>query len=111
MRLMEVNRYLITALYVMAGCVVTIPLKAQEYSEPLKGERCRLIVSNTVKAISICIDRKVQEDIPCYLPAICFFSAKTAITSASFLSFVKPVRFESKIRCYISQKIRAPEIE
>ena len=46
------NRYLIAALYVMAGCAVTIPLKAQGCGESLRGERCRLIITNTVKVVS-----------------------------------------------------------
>ena len=43
------NRYLIAALYVMAGCVVAVPLKVQGSPEPLRGERCRLVITAGVE--------------------------------------------------------------
>ena len=52
------NRYLIAALYVMAGCAVTIPLKAQGCGESLRGERCRLIITNTVKVVSVYLEEE-----------------------------------------------------
>ncbi|MDL2283007.1 hypothetical protein LJB94_00645 [Odoribacter sp. OttesenSCG-928-G04] len=46
------NRYLIAALYVMAGSVVALPLKVQGNPEPFRGERCRLTVATTIKITS-----------------------------------------------------------
>lgn len=59
------NRYLIAALYVMAGCVVTVPLKVQGNSEPLRGERCRLIITTAVKTVSeYTVDSGVVQAMP-----------------------------------------------
>lgn len=59
------NRYLIAALYVMAGCVVTVPLKVQGNPEPLRGERCRLIITAAVKTVSEYTgDREVVQAMP-----------------------------------------------
>ena len=57
------NRYLIAALYVMAGCAVTIPLKAQGCGESLRGERCRLIITNTVKVVSVYLEEEEEEQV------------------------------------------------
>lgn len=54
------NRYLIAALYVMAGCAVTIPLKAQNGGETLRGERCRLVITNAVKIVSVYLEEEEQ---------------------------------------------------
>ena len=59
------NRYLIAALYVMAGCAVTIPLKAQGCGESLRGERCRLIITNTVKVVSVYLEEEEEEQVFC----------------------------------------------
>jgi len=61
----EMNRYLIAALYVMAGCAVTIPLKAQGCGESLRGERCRLIITNTVKVVSVYLEEEEEEQVFC----------------------------------------------
>ena len=71
---MEMNRYLIAALYVMAGCAVTIPLKAQPNGELLRGERCRLIITHTVKIVSVYIGQEEEEQDSCILPPEYHFS-------------------------------------
>lgn len=58
---MEMNRYLIAALYVMAGCVVAVPLKAQGNTEPLRGDRYRLIITSTVKVLSHYVENEENE--------------------------------------------------
>ena len=58
------NRYLIAALYVMAGCAVTIPLKGSGgCGESLRGERCRLIITNTVKVVSVYLEEEEEEQV------------------------------------------------
>ena len=86
------NRYLIAALYVMAGCVVTVPLKVQGNPEPLRGERCRLIVTTTVKTVSEYVGDQ---------------EADIAVHKTIFLSdYGKAEQIETP--AYTSHKIRAP---
>ena len=91
------NRYLIAALYVMAGCAVTIPLKAQGCGESLRGERCRLIITNTVKVVSV------------YLPPD-YFQIPVVEALADDFTFDKTVRVNIGSLCRIAHKIRAPEV-
>ena len=86
------NRYLIAALYVMAGCAVTIPLKAQGCGESLRGERCRLIITNTVKVVSV------------------YFQIPVVEALADDFTFDKTVRVNIGSLCRIAHKIRAPEV-
>lgn len=103
------NRYLIAALYVMAGCAVTIPLKAQNNGESLRGERCRLIITNTVKAISVCMEESDEEhDFSNSLPPDYFQFPNLEATITDF-SFDKTVRVSAGPLCRTSHKIRAPE--
>lgn len=44
----------------MAGCAVTIPLKAQNGGETLRGERCRLVITNAVKIVSVYLEEEEQ---------------------------------------------------
>ena len=97
------NRYLIAALYVMAGCAVTIPLKAQGCGESLRGERCRLIITNTVKVVSVYLEEEEEEQVFCSgLPPDYFL--------ADDFTFDKTVRVNIGSLCRIAHKIRAPEV-
>ena len=87
------NRYLIAALYVMAGCAVTIPLKAQGCGESLRGERCRLIITNFCSGLP-----------PDY------FQIPVVEALADDFTFDKTVRVNIGSLCRIAHKIRAPEV-
>lgn len=50
------NRYILAALYVVAGCAVTIPLKAPESGALLRVDRCRPAITNTLKVVSVCFE-------------------------------------------------------
>lgn len=103
------NRYLIAALYVMAGCAVTIPLKAQGNSEPLRGERCRLVITNTVKVISVYVEENEEEQIFANaLPPDYFHFPESEVHAVEF-SFDKTVGINAGHLCPTSHKIRAPE--
>ena len=91
------NRYLIAALYVMAGCAVTIPLKAQGCGESLRGERCRLIITNTVKVFC----SGLPPD---------YFQIPVVEALADDFTFDKTVRVNIGSLCRIAHKIRAPEV-
>lgn len=105
------NRYLIAALYVMAGCAVTIPLKAQGSGESFRGDRCRLVITNTVKAISIYMEQSEEDhDFSNSLPPDYFHFPNPEISIVDF-SFDKTVRINAGPLCRISYNIRAPEIE
>lgn len=101
------NRYLIAALYVMAGCVVAIPLKVQGGPESLKGERCRLVVASTVKVVSAYLDSKVSEQTFSDLPSDCFYVPKVRGFNLDY-SFDRSVLTKVGGLCSISHKIRAP---
>lgn len=105
------NRYLIAALYVMAGCAVTIPLKAQGSSESLRGDRCRLVITNTVKAISIYMEQNEEDHDFCNsLPPDYFHFPHPEISIIDF-SCDETILINAGPLCRISYKIRAPEIE
>lgn len=61
---MEMNRYLIAALYVMAGCVVAVPLKQQGNILPSEREGYGVVISNATKVISFCLDKKTDHPVP-----------------------------------------------
>ncbi len=105
---MEMNRYLIAALYVMAGCAVTIPLKTQANGEPLRGERCRLVITNTVKVISVYLDEETRDDDFCGLSPenVPFFRSDSGKLD---LKFHQTVRINAGPLCHTFHKIRAPE--
>lgn len=105
---MEMNRYLIAALYVMAGCVVTIPLKVQGSPEPMRGERCRLVITDTVKVVSAYLDTKIAEQLAGDLPAAYYYAPNLNLSSADF-SFDRTVHIKIGALCYSSHQIRAPE--
>lgn len=105
---MEVNRYLIAALYVMAGCAVAVPLKAQTEGASLGGERCRLVVTHTVKFVSACMQQeRVKTEVPS-LPSDYFLFPQPEFSRTDYV-FVRTVRIHAGPLCRISHKIRAPE--
>ena len=101
------NRYLIAALYVMAGCAVTIPLKVQGSPEPLRGERCRLIITTTVKVISQYVGEEEAEQ---FSVDIAPSYVETPDIAVHEFLFSFDYRNTEKIltSCYTSHKIRAP---
>lgn len=105
---MEMNRYLIAALYVMAGCAVTIPLKAQSNGELLRGERCRLIITNTVKVISVYLEQEEEVQDSCNLPPDYSFFPNIGFAQKNHI-FERTIRIHSGSLCRTSHKIRAPE--
>lgn len=105
---MEMNRYLIAALYVMAGCVVAIPSKVQGSPEPVRGERCRLVITDTVKVVSAYLDTRAAELFTGDLPSVYGSIPKTSISGKDF-SYDRTVFIPMGILCYSSHKIRAPE--
>lgn len=103
------NRYLITALYVMAGCAVTIPLKAQGNGEPLRGERCRLIITNTVKVMSVYLEEEEEQVFCIGLPPE-YFQIPILEVLADDFTFNRTIRVNIGSLCRTAHKIRAPEI-
>lgn len=104
---MEMNKYLIAALYVMAGCVVTVPLKAQGNTEPLRGERYRLVLTTTVKVVSCCIENEDTDALLFDLAPEFSGSCDPAFIETAVSDRYKPV--DKKISSYFtSHKIRAP---
>lgn len=96
------NRYLLAALYVMAGCAVTIPLKAQESIGILKADRCRPVITNTLKVVAVYLEESEEEsdssmgqvaDGECF-PISCAYTAGVEIGNL----------------CHVTHKIRAPGI-
>ncbi len=105
---MEMNRYLIAALYVMAGCAVTIPLKAQQNGELLRGERCRLVITDTVKAVSVCLEQEEKAQKACRLSADNRLFAEAGADRIQ-KAYERSIRVHSGSLCRTSHKIRAPE--
>lgn len=105
---MEMNRYLLAALYVMAGCAVTIPLKAQANGEPLRGERCRLVITNTVKVVSVYLEEEEQDTDFCSCLPDYFCFPCPEVHTVDF-SFDPMDRIHTGPLCRTSHKIRAPE--
>ena len=103
------NRYLIAALYVMAGCAVTIPLKAPGNGELLRGERCRSIVIHTVKVVSVCMQEKLKEQELCSHLISEYVHMPIPEIHASHFLFKKTVGINNGSLCRTSHKIRAPE--
>lgn len=102
------NRYLLAALYVMAGCAVTIPLKAQTNGEVLRGERCRLVITTTVKMVSACLEEDQQQSDFSVLPPD-YFRYPFAENCGKDFSFDAAGVRKSVSLCRILHKIRAPE--
>ena len=99
------NRYLIAALYVMAGCAVTIPLKAQGCGESLRGERCRLIITNTVKVVSVYLEEEEEEQVFCSGLPPDYFQIPVVEALADDFTFDKTVRVNIGSLCRINLQI------
>lgn len=107
---MEMNRYLIAALYVMAGCVVAVPLKVEGNSMPSERSAYRLLVNDTVKVISAYADVKAVDNVNIfglssdneYFPKIVVYNR--------FFSFSKIILSEIDSVFPASNPIRAPEM-
>lgn len=104
---MEMNKYLIAALYVMAGCVAAVPLKAQGNAEPLRGERCRLVLTATVKMAVGYAESEHAEAI--CLDAVAGY-AGAPVPADSGRTFAADCNQADKRKCiyFTSHKIRAP---
>ncbi len=60
---MEMNKYLIAALYVVAGCVATLPINVRGGNISVGTDCYRLLVSSpTEKVVTVSTDKKVSED-------------------------------------------------
>ena len=99
------NRYLIAALYVMAGCAVTIPLKAQGCGESLRGERCRLIITNTVKVVSVYLEEEEEEQVFCSGLPPDYFQIPVVEALADDFTFDKTVRVNIGSLCRIAPEV------
>lgn len=104
---MEMNRYLIAALYVMAGCAVAVPLKAQTGAESLTGERCRLVITHTVKVVAVYLDEDRNQQVSCALPPD-FFHFAEVFSNVSDNTFDRAECPGLGILCLTSHRIRAP---
>ena len=104
---MEMNRYLIAALYVMAGCAVTVPLKAQVEYPVL--ERCSMIVTHAVRTIADsgkeAEERQRNGQSAYQLKQSCRNKTGKKRFVLSDFSCDKRISL-----CYIVPKIRAPEM-
>ena len=60
---MEMNKYLIAALYVVAGCVATLPIGVRGGNVPVSNDSYRLLISSTEKVITVCTDKRVVDDL------------------------------------------------
>lgn len=60
---MEMNKYLIAALYVVAGCVVTLPIGVRGGNVPVSNDSYRLLISSTEKIITVCTDKRTVDDL------------------------------------------------
>lgn len=101
------NRYLIAALYVMAGCAVAVPIKAQTGAEPLMGERCRLVITHTVKVVAVYLDEDRSQQMACVLPPD-FFHFAEVFSVVSNDTFNRTECPKIGILCLTSHRIRAP---
>ena len=103
---MEVNRYLIAALYVMAGCAIMVPQKAQ--GEGAVVERCRVIITQTVRTLAVSVEQSEKKQIHRTLSA-----QKNSIQVCGDLQTIffisSPARIELGTLCRTAHKIRAPE--
>ena len=59
---MEMNKYLIAALYVVAGCVATLPINVRGGNVSVRTDCYRLLVSSTEKVITVATEKRSTED-------------------------------------------------
>lgn len=57
------NKYLLAALYVVAGCVVTIPSGGRNESVPVGRDSYRLLISSTQKIITVALEKKSVDEL------------------------------------------------
>ncbi|WP_147625534.1 hypothetical protein [Gabonibacter massiliensis] len=60
---MEMNKYLLAALYVVAGCVVTMPSGGRNESVPVGRDSYRLLISSTQKIITVALEKKSVDEL------------------------------------------------
>lgn len=100
------NRYLLAALYVMAGCAVTIPLRIQDNAEFFRGDGCRPIVSSALKVVAVCLEECEDK---CY--SLChqkqWKSSQTQLSDDNLPVFSHDFSGITTL-CPMVQKIRAP---
>lgn len=101
------NKYLIAALYVMAGCAVAIPSKVQGSPETLSKERCRLIITNSAKVVSIYLEEENTKQLSNVLTPD-FFHLSRLIVDVFDFSEEKSVDPGVGPLCLTSHRIRAP---
>ena len=56
------NKYLIAALYVVAGCVATLPINVRGGNVSVRTDCYRLLVSSTEKVITVSTEKRSTED-------------------------------------------------
>ena len=59
---MEMNKYLIAALYVVAGCVATLPINVRGGNVSVRTDCYRLLVSSTEKVITVATEKRSTGD-------------------------------------------------
>ena len=59
---MEMNKYLIAALYVVAGCVATLPINVRGGNVSVGTDCYRLLVSSTEKVITVSAEKRATDD-------------------------------------------------
>ena len=59
---MEMNKYLIAAFYVVAGCVATLPINVRGGNVSVRTDCYRLLVSSTEKVITVSTEKRSVED-------------------------------------------------
>lgn len=101
------NKYLIAALYVMAGCAVAVPLKGQGNPEPLNGERCRLIITNTVKIVSTYLNDERTDQTTSVFSAEFSCFPEISVCAVNFF-FDESECPKMGALCLASHRIRAP---
>lgn len=105
------NRYLIAALYVMAGCVVAVPLKVQDNPVSLKVSSRYPVITNTINAVTTCIEKKVVVNHPPFYFVVDHYDFPELKVCNSEFSFVRIVLSELRTHSLASNKIRAPEVQ
>ena len=56
------NKYLIAALYVVAGCVATLPINVRGGNVSVRTDCYRLLVSSTEKVITVSTEKRSTDD-------------------------------------------------
>lgn len=60
---MEMNKYLIAALYVMAGCVAALPVGVRGSAMPAGADGWRLLTPPTAKVVTVACEQRAAEEI------------------------------------------------